>query len=98
MENAVTLKHIAAYIDALMASYAAQRLEKLIAGQLFWRNRAGFTCQPSVEAAARGDEGPLVCRDRIQDSGGVRLLSVGLAELLYHFGVGTQLTRDFVKA
>ena len=72
MENAVPLKQIAAHIDALMAGDAAKRFEDLISGQLLRRDRVGFARKPSVEAAARRNQRPLVCRDRIQERSDVR--------------------------
>ena len=79
MENAVPLEKIAANIHPLVAGYAAQGFKELIAGQLLWRNRAGFACQPSIEGAARRNKRPLVCRDRIQDSGGPGIVPFELA-------------------
>src|SRR5581483_6667037 len=98
MENSMPLKHIAADIDALMASDAAERLENLITGQLFRRDRVGLAYQPSVEAAARCDERSLVCRDRIQYGGIVGLVFIGFAELFCHLGVGAQLIHGLFEA
>ena len=73
MENAMPLKQIAAHIDALMATDAAERFENLIAGQLLRRDRVGFARKPAVEAAARRNQRAFVCRDRIQHGSDVGL-------------------------
>lgn len=98
MEDAMPLKQIAAHIDTLMAGDAAERFENLVAGQLVRRQGVGFPGKPSVEAAVRRNQRPLVCRDRIQHSCEVRLPSVGVVKLPHDFGVSTQFAEDFVNA
>src|SRR5262249_37912554 len=98
MENAVPLEEIAADIDALVAGDAAERLEQLIAGQLLRRDRAAFARKPAVEPAARRDQGALVGRNRIQESGDVGPFPVRLAELPHYLEVGAQLADDFIRA
>jgi hypothetical protein len=45
----VPLVEIAAHIDALMASDAAQRLEQLITGELLRRDRGTIPGKPTIQ-------------------------------------------------
>jgi hypothetical protein len=85
----VPLEEVATHIDALVARDAAKRLEKLVAGKLFRRDRAGIAHKPAVESGARRDERPFVGRDRIQESGDIGLVPVGVAELPHRLAVST---------
>src|SRR5262249_17849678 len=94
----MSLEKIATHIHTLVAGDAAKRLEQLIAGQLWRRNRGGIAREPAVESAARRDQGALVGRDRIQESGDVGFPPVCLAELLHRFRISAQLARSLLRA
>ena len=73
-------------------------LKSLIAGQLLRRDSVGFARKPSVETATRRNQGPFICRDRIQHGGDIGLPSVSVTELPHGFGVGTQFAHGLVHA
>ena len=98
MKDAVPLEQVAADIDPLMTGNAAERLEQLIAAQLFGRQRCGIAAQPAVEPASGGHQRSLIGRDGIQEARTVRGVPVGGSELTPCLRLSIQLFENRVDA
>src|SRR5215813_1645666 len=77
-KDAVSLKQVAANIDALMTGHAAERLEQPITVLLFGRERRRITGKPAVERASGRDQRAFVAGDGVEQARTVRSTSIGL--------------------
>src|SRR5262249_16164169 len=98
MEDTRPLEEVAADIHALMAGDAAERLAQLIALLLVVGEGLPVSAEPTIEAACRREQRPLIGRYRVEHAVAVRHVSVSLLELTYHLRIRCQLTKGFPNA
>src|SRR5258705_11562549 len=91
----MALEKIAADVDALMTGDASQGFEQTIPVLFFGRQRAGVSCQPAVEPAARRYQGSLEAREGIDDVLGVGATAVDGREFPAQARISAELFRDF---
>src|SRR5215471_2308394 len=94
----MALIEIAADIDALMAGDATERLEQAIAVSLFGGKRTVVAGKPTVEAAARRDQGPLVAGDRVEEARTVGTMAIRLNEISGKVRIGAQFLDDLAHS